>query len=1298
MTDDIPIERRFELHARVGRGGSGDVFRATDRETGATVAVKRLLPAGEEAAARDRFGREVRMLARIDDPHVVRYVAHGVDDTGAACLVVEWLEGEDLAQRQRRAPLSATEALDVVRQAASGLHVLHQAGVVHRDVKPGNLFLVAGRDGALRVKVIDLGIARAAGETTLTNVGVMLGTPYYMSPEQARGEDRVTAASDVFALGVVLFELLARRRPFTGNDFFAVIAKIVLQDPPRLRDAVPGIPPVVDFIVRRAMSKEPQHRFGSARELAEALADVKPWTIALPSASPAAPAVTIGGATTRAAAALSVTGERRVVTAVFAGLPPLAPDADLAVFEAIAVEHGAVCHPMLGRRVIAVFGGDRTAGDELLRAARAALAAAARLTRVHLAIATGRALAGATGLTGDIIDRGAVHLRPSSDAAPSGPASVAIRVDEPTARLLEEHFVIERREHGPVLTGPRPAFARRTLVGRPIPCVGRDRELATLQALYDECAAEPAARVAIVTGPAGIGKSRVRDEVLSRLARAEVRPEILLARGSPLAEASAFGLLAPAIRRLAGILDGEPAAEQRSKLAARIGRRAPTAVALVGQLCGVPSEAGAGSTRDAVLTGDLMQGAFIEWLEAECAAQPVVLVLEDLHWGDRPSVRFVDAALRALEARPFFVLALCRPEVTARFAGLFADRGAQEIRLGPLGAKASERLVRAALGEGADAAAVQRIVARAEGNAFYIEELVRAVADGAGDVLPDTVLGMVQARLDALGNEPKRILRAASVFGQTFWRGGVAALLGEAPESVADPLERLAAMEVCSRRPGASFPGETEYAFRHMVVREAAYAMLSDVDRSVGHRLAGAFLERAGEVDPAILALHYERGDEPVTAARHYLRAAEKALGGNDFAVAIEHAERSVSLGEGELGDEARGSARLVQAEAHRWRAELGPAAVAGAQAAELLPRGHAAWFRAVRETIGANGRLGHFDLVLMWAEEAIAASGEADTASARVAALAPAAGQMIYSGNAAGAARVVAEMDRIAEAAAGLEPMAAARLHQVRALQADHGGDAEAALAEHHAALAGFERAGDRRNACLTLSNIGYTQATLGAYAEAEDALRRSHATAEAMGLGTIAPLALHNLGGVLHWLGRTEEARAVEEQAVCAFERAKDPRLEGASRVYLSRILLTAGDANAAEAEARRVAEAPASPPPLRAGALAALAAALVEQKRVAEALTAAVEANRVLASLGSVEDFETLIGVVHAEAHEAAGDLDAARAAIADARRRVLLRAARFGEAARARFLEGVPDNARCLKLAERLDATLSRDGRG
>jgi hypothetical protein len=166
-----------------------------------------------------------------------------------------------------------------------------------------------------------------------------------------------------------------------------------------------------------------------------------------------------------------------------------------------------------------------------------------------------------------------------------------------------------------------------------------------------------------------------------------------------------------------------------------------------------------------------VEQAYIDHARAVTDAQPMLVVLEDLHWGDAPSVRIFDRALRELCDRPFVVIAFARPEVHDLFPRLWMERGRSEIQLRPLPARAAEFLVRSALGEAIDAQTVAAVVARADGNAFYLEELIRAVAEGRGGALPETVLGMVEARLAALGSEERRLLRAASVFGEVCCKG-----------------------------------------------------------------------------------------------------------------------------------------------------------------------------------------------------------------------------------------------------------------------------------------------------------------------------------------------------------------------------------------------------------------------------------------------------------------------------------------------------------------------------------------------
>ncbi|HEX8112239.1 MAG TPA: hypothetical protein VF516_31110, partial [Kofleriaceae bacterium] len=226
------------------------------------------------------------------------------------------------------------------------------------------------------------------------------------------------------------------------------------------------------------------------------------------------------------------------------------------------------------------------------------------------------------------------------------------------------------------------------------------------------------------------------------------------------------------------------------------------------------------------------------------------------------------------------VLALARPEVFEVFPRLWAERqNVQEIRLQELGRKAGERLVRQVLGDHIGPETLERLVRHAGGNAFYLEELIRAAAEGKDHALPDTVLAMVETRLGRLTVEARRVLRAASVFGEVCWEGGVAVLLAGAmtAAAVADWLSRLAEQELLAIRPHSRVPGERELAFRHALLREGTYATLTEDDKRLGHRLAGTWLADHGESDPMVLAGHFERGGEGERAAEFYLRAAEQA-------------------------------------------------------------------------------------------------------------------------------------------------------------------------------------------------------------------------------------------------------------------------------------------------------------------------------------------------------------------------------------------------------------------------------------
>lgn len=268
------VTPNLRLVRALGAGGMGSVWVARHLGLGTDVVVKFI--AGDLASngeALERFRREAAAAADVRSPHVVQILDYGISMSGAPYIAMELLEGESLRERlTREGRLRPRDVAAIVSHCAKALGRAHERRVVHRDVKPDNVFLIDAGDGEVFAKVLDFGIAKAeGGDMVATRTGAVLGSPYYMSPEQVVGSRQLDHRSDLWSLGVMTYEMITGRRPFDGETIGALSIAICYADIPPPSQFAPELPPTVDAWFSRACARDPAARFASARELAEAL-------------------------------------------------------------------------------------------------------------------------------------------------------------------------------------------------------------------------------------------------------------------------------------------------------------------------------------------------------------------------------------------------------------------------------------------------------------------------------------------------------------------------------------------------------------------------------------------------------------------------------------------------------------------------------------------------------------------------------------------------------------------------------------------------------------------------------------------------------------------------------------------------------------------------------------------------------------------------------------------------------------------------------------------------------------------
>src|SRR5262245_6758656 len=945
------------------------VYRAYQASMDRHVAVKVIRSSIlHEPTLRERFRREARLIARLEHPHLLPvYDFDG--DHDPPYIVMRFLEGGTLKQVLTQGELPHGELIYMLKQIAAALDYAHRQGVVHRDLKPSNVMI--DREG--NAFVTDFGIARAAGgnQEQLTEAGNLLGTPAYMSPEQARGDGDVDGAADVYALGAMIFEMLTGGTPYQHESSLGVLMAHLNEPVPSAKARNSKLPEAVDAVLAKALEKDRTRRYTSAEmlvaDLAKALkakqadAPTKLQSLtqtlsveqlrAFQKANQTSKKETPSGATP--------TEQQRQMTTLYVDVTELAgalyelgQDAETVRarmeklwtrFDEIAREEGGVIQSRTDDVGLALWGRARIREDDPERAIRAALRMQDATKQEALAIwgkdwkpsddnplpfragiTTGPVLLERSGDSGIYTASGATITLAGriKDAAPPGTVLVA---HDTFSQVLG---VFTSRPHDPLrirgrkepidvylILAVKPRAFRlkaRGIEGVETKMIGREIELRLLQEAFTLTMEDGETQVVTVVGEAGVGKSRLLFEFASWSDLNEQKFWQFEARATQPSMLQPYSLTRDLFSFRFQILDSDPLEVVHEKFLRGaegfLGQGNDEKAELIGQLVGFdfstfPVVAEALKDTDGFRRRALEHLG--EFFTAASKINPVVMHVEDIHWADDRSLDLLNNLVRENEKLPLFVMCMARPSLYERRPQWGeGQRFHERIQLEPLSQLSSRRLVRELLKKMPEVPTALRdlIVDRADGNPFYIEELIKTLIDD-GVILkgedkwsvdetrlsavriPTTLTGVLQSRLDGLPLPLQQLLQRVSVAGRTFWDDAAVALSKEASlsaDDVHEMLEELRQREMILRREESGFAGTVEYVFRHAILRDVTYETLVPRQRRALHHQMGDWLlamggERVNELT-LLVAEHYERAGEPGIAAERLIVAGDAAV------------------------------------------------------------------------------------------------------------------------------------------------------------------------------------------------------------------------------------------------------------------------------------------------------------------------------------------------------------------------------------------------------------------------------------
>ena len=917
----IPATRtlgRYALHERLGQGAFGAVYRARDTVLDRNVAIKvpRQMGSAEQT---EGFMNEARRLAKLQHPSIVSI--HDVGSHEGICYIVtDLLQGQSLTSLLHERSPSWREAVRLVSIIGEALGHAHARSMIHRDVKPANIFIT---DGGLPI-LLDFGLALSDLEEE--ELGIQSGTPSYMAPEQVRGQaHRVDGRTDIYSLGVVLYELLCGRRPFRSTNLRELFRRIRDDDPQPLRQLVPELSPELEQVCLRAMARQMSDRFTTAGDFATALQgvlDVEPHTHAVVDAPAQPPSDAEPSGASSTMRRRMAAHKRHVTVVVFnceltdVNNESSIPDAEYQHELVQSLVHccthsveefGGTIIPSTGQDVAACFGFPvicENAAERAIRAAldvmHEALSSSSGLSgRVHedeklsvwAAIHSGAAVVEDGAHVGDdfvLVGEArtvASRMEPLTD---SGTITISDETERLVKGLFDTEDIGKRQLRGVAQPMSFYVVHRATASHRRLdristgglsPLVGRDTELAVLRERWDYVA-QGQGQVILLIGEAGLGKSRLVHELKRHIAGQD-EGQVLEWNCSPYRVNSSLHPAIECLSRLLEFASDTPAPERLTRLKEHLqplGIGNDEQVSLFASLLSIPAEGryaplGLSPQRTKERTQELL----LDWLRELSLVEPMLFIVEDLHWVDASTIAFLEAIVDAGVGERILTLLTFRPE----FELLWSSRAHQtQVALNRLTQRqVCEMITARSCGADPSAGLVERIAQRTDGVPLFVEEFAKIANDSVGnpDEIPVTLQDLLLARLDRMQSD-MRVIQISAALGREFSYDQLYAVADMDEPVLREELSKLVAAEIVFQK--GRFPS-CRFTFKHALLQDAAYQSLLRTPRQRYHQKIAEVLESrfadVGDSQPELLAHHFAEAGSSARAVAYWLAAGQRS-------------------------------------------------------------------------------------------------------------------------------------------------------------------------------------------------------------------------------------------------------------------------------------------------------------------------------------------------------------------------------------------------------------------------------------